>query len=242
MNSICDILGSVKGQYCEQFKVTKVTVKIKEYNMSWLEIDKSLLEDVQAESVSTGGTLESGLYTVAVKQCYLRKTDSGAVMLELETETQDELKVFWSTCVKSGDAKGNKATYTNKSGQEQILPGVSQAIHLFQACGLDLTTEEPIESKVERRDTVIDAKVFKAITGKKFMACVRQYENEYNGDINIKYDIENFLDVDGKNSKGELLSDKFLEKIEKSPIKLLKKAKATQASSADAAVVASSGW
>lgn len=210
--------------------------------MSWLNIDTELLNTVEAEKVSEGtDVLASGVYTVKVDTCFLRKTDSGATMIELSTATEDGQKVFWSTCLKSGDAKGNKATYTDKNGKEQLLPGVTQAIHLFQACGLDLTKEEPTQGKVEYRDGIIEAGIFKGLTGKVFKACVRQYENEYNGDISIKYDIENFLDVDGKNKDGVAMEDKFLAKIEKSPIKLLKKKSTTSAPIQEAAAAAS-GW
>jgi hypothetical protein len=209
---------------------------------SWLEVNSELLNEVKAESVSEYKQVESGAYVVAIQAAYLRQTDSGAVMFELETITKDEVAINWSTCVKSGDAKGNKATYTDKKGVEKLLPGVEQVTRLFNACGFDsLGSIEPTPLKVIRRDAEIDAKVFKDLKAKKFMACVRQYENEYNGDINIKIDIEKFLDIDGKNKNGEYIADKFLALIEKSPIKLLKKKKEvtnTQASSEAAAA----GW
>jgi hypothetical protein len=208
----------------------------------WLDIDESLLNDVKAEEVVSGsGVLDSGIYAVKVTQAFLRQTESGAVMLEMQGKTESDASVFYSTCVKSGDAKGNKATYTDKKGNEQLLPGIVSLKHLFSAVGLDIKTESPEPAKVLFKDAEIDAKVFKGLKDKKFKACVRQYENEYNGDINIKYDIENFLDVNGNNSDGVSMEDKFLAKIEKSPIKLLKKAKAPTNATADAAAAAS-GW
>lgn len=212
--------------------------------MNWLNVSEELLNGVEAENVSTGsGVLESGVYEVKVNSCFIRKTDSGASMLELNTEDEDGNKVFWNTCLKSGDAKGNKSTYTDKKGKEQLLPGVVHAMHLFESCGLDLTKEEPQTGTVEYRDNNIEAGIFKAITGKKFKACVRQYEDEYNGEIKLKYDIENFLDVNGENTKGEFLEDKFLAKIEKSPVKLLKKKTGgSQPTAAAQAEAAQSGW
>lgn len=207
----------------------------------WLEIDEKLLDDVKAEEVVTGtGTLASGVYSVKIDHAFLRQTDSGAVMFELKSTTEDGKSVFYSTCVTSGDAKGNKNTYTDKKGKEQLLPGLVSVKHLFQATGLDIKNEKPEVMRVEFKDNEIDAKVFKGLKDRKFKACVRQYENEYNGDINIKYDIENFLDVNGNNSDGKFMEDKFLAKIEKSPIKLLKKAKAAPV--ANDTAIAASGW
>lgn len=209
--------------------------------MSFLNISEELLNTVEAEKVSEGtGVLASGVYTVKVEQCFIRKTDSGATMIELAAESKEGKKVFWNTCLKSGDAKGNKATYIDKNGKEQLLPGVIQAIHLFEACGLDLTKEEPSNGKVMHKDVEIEAGIFKSLTGKTFKACVRQYESEYNGEVSIRYDIENFLDLDGKNKDGVAMEDKFLAKIEKSPIKLLAKKSSTPNNNEVAA--AASGW
>lgn len=212
--------------------------------MSWLEIDNELLNEVEAEKVSTGnGVLASGVYNAKIVQAFLRKTDSGATMFELECESLEGKKIFWNTCVKSGDAKGNKATYTDqKTGKEKLLPGVTQVIHLFESIGKEMTKEEPQSGKIEYNDKTIEAGIFKSLTGSRFTACIRQYEDEYNGEIKIKYDIEHFLDQDGKNSKGEDLTSKFEDKIAKSPIKLLKKQSASANAQAQQAEAVASGW
>lgn len=218
--------------------------------MSWLNIDDEMIDNVEDAKVGGEGyePLESGVYKSKITQAYLRKTDSGAVMFELEVETdkikdgsEDREKIYWSTCVVSGDEKGNKSTYTDKQGAERPLPGVTHVKHLFDSVGLDMKTEKPEPTKVKRGDNEIDAKVFKSLTGKMFTACARQYENEYNGEISIKVDIENFLDLEGKNKKGEFLVDKFKKKIEKSPIKLLKK-KAAPTTQENSEAAAASGW
>lgn len=193
--------------------------------MSWLGDIDALLGDVKAEVVSSGSSLvESGVYLVTVKEAFVRKVDSGATMFHLVGSTNEGLSIDWNTCVKSGDAKGNKPTYVDKkSGKELLLPGVVQVSHLFEALGSDIKTTAPTSGKIKFKDGVIEAGIFKTLTDKAFKACIRQYENEYNGEVNIKYDIENFLDKNGNNKNGENLVDKFLEKIEKSPIKKLKK-------------------
>lgn len=211
--------------------------------IEWLNIESDLLKEIETENVSSGYTpIESGAYIVNIEQAYLRQTDSGAVMFELETATEDNRKISWSTCIVSGDEKGNKSTYTDKkTKKERPLPGLAQVSHLFEACKLDMDAVSPSKQSVKRGESTINAKVFKELSDKKFTACVRQYENEYNGDVSIRIDIENFLDTDGKNSKGDYLVDKFNAKIEKSPIKLLKKSK-TSAAAVDSSEAAASGW
>lgn len=234
--------------------------------MSWLELDDEMLDQAsqETENVSEGfKQIESGAYKSKIVQAYLRKTDTGAVMFELEVEVGvpgedgkvEPRKLEWSTCVVSGDEKGNKSTWTVTDqhsdsvkkrygvGAEVPLPGIPEVSHLMQSVGLNIKTEKPEPAKVKRGDSEIDAKVFKNLTGKMFTACVRQYENEYNGEVNIKAGIEHFLDIDGKNSKGSYEVEKFQKKIEKSPIKLLKKKQAsTNNSDQQAAVAAASGW
>jgi hypothetical protein len=213
--------------------------------MDWAQIDDKLIANVGEESVSEGGVLASGAYLASIVSAYERKSDSGAIMFELEAISNDEKKIFWSTCLASGDAKGNKSTYIDKNGEEQLLPGIISFMRLFQAVGLDAKTEKPTMAKVERKNTVIDAKIYKQLAGKKFTACIRQYENLYNGEISIKYDIEHFLDVDGKNSKGEELVEKFVKKIEGSPLKKLKAKPQSQPQPQNteaASQAAASGW
>jgi hypothetical protein len=208
--------------------------------MSWLNIENEVYEEIGVEEISSYVPIQSGAYIVTIEQCYLRKTDSGAVMLELETELEDKRKLSWSTCVVSGDEKGNKSTYTNKNGKQQALPGVSSTKHLFEAVGMDMKKEEPTVAKIIRGDKTIDAKVFKQLTGKKFIACVQQYENLYNNEVSLKLDILNFLDVNGKNSTGESQVEKFNEKIARTPIKKLKTDTGASVNNVEAA--AASGW
>lgn len=224
--------------------------------MSWFELSDETLQGVQDESVaqvSEFKLLESGAYICDIDKAYLRKTDSGAEMFELVLKTEDNQNIKWSTCTRSGDAKGNKATWTvtnNHSenvqkrygvGTEVPLPGYQDLAQLFAAFGSTLKEHQPTLTKVEHKaGETIDAKVFKSLAGKKVMACVRQHENEYNGEISIKVEVELFLDTNGNNSKGEEVKSKFIAKIEKSPIKLLKKPQeAAQPAQAD---VASTGW
>lgn len=70
--------------------------------LSQLGIDKSEFDSIKEEEVREGGTRESGVYDAAVDKAYIRKTDSGANMLEIDFIFADESTFHWSTCVLSG--------------------------------------------------------------------------------------------------------------------------------------------
>ncbi len=227
--------------------------------MDWLgDIDESKLNEVKAENVVTSSALASAPYLVVLDQVFIKKADSGASMFHIEGQAtklksngesvsidkeHEPEKLSWSGCSRSGDEKGNKPTYTDKkSGEEKLLPSVVQIKHFFDAIGVKMATSAPTKGSVEYNGETIDADIFKKLTGKKFVSCVRQYENDYNGEISIKYDIENFLDIDGKNTNGEYLVDAFIEKIEKSPIKKARAKKAPAQKAGNAGEAEKKGW
>ena len=81
------------------------------------------------EQTAGGNVLDSGVYSMAINEAFIRKTDSGAKMLELSFVSDKGEDFRWSTCTQSGDAKGNKSTYTDKnSGKERDLPGVKYIV------------------------------------------------------------------------------------------------------------------
>ncbi len=82
-----------------------------------------------------------------------------------------------------------------------------------------------------------------AVQGKKLKLGINQYENEYNGSINVKNDIIAFMDVDGNNRAGELIEDKITNRLQKNPIRKLKVTAGAQTTgTAAAADVAKKGW
>ncbi len=175
-----------------------------------------------------GGLWTPGVYDVAVEAAYLRKTDSGAKMLELQFVDADGNKLYYSTCTHSGDAKGNKETF-----------GIHNLKHFLQA----IHDEDPdvVEGPVKHKDADINALNFK-VQGKKLKVGVIELETDYNGGT-VKNDIKAFLDSEGKNSKGEYLADDLATKIDEKPRKVEKPRNAAPAASpADTAAMASSGW
>ncbi len=82
-----------------------------------------------------------------------------------------------------------------------------------------------------------------AVQGKKLKLGINQYENEYNGSVNVKNDIIAFMDTDGNNRAGELIEDKISNRLKNNPIKKLKAATGAQATGTNAATdVAAKGW
>ena len=86
-------------------------------------------KDVANESDVLGGsrTLESGVYLMEVEIAYIGKSAGGAMSLNLHLKTENNMVVQQTLWITSGDAKGNKNTYTDRTGKEQYLPGFNQA-------------------------------------------------------------------------------------------------------------------
>ncbi len=208
-----------------------------------LGISSEAVAAVEPEEVRSGSTKESGLYTVAVDKAYIRKTDAGASMLEVDFKLEDGSNFHYSNCVKSGDEKGNKPTYTSKQGKEVNLPGVIALTKFLTA--IDSVQTPAAEGEVEHFGTKMQVLALTGIQGKKLKIGINQYENFYNGEVSIRNDIKYFLDETGKNAKGEDLTEKVTEALEKNPLRKLKpQAASTGATTAtgNTEVSKSSGW
>lgn len=113
---------------------------------------KSLKTDssVKAAGDVLGGfaVLDSGLYKMGVEMAYVDKSRGGAVGLHLHMKDNHGNMFRPTLWVTSGDAKGNKPTYTDRDGNEQFLPGMNVANALCQlTCGIDMPDMD-IEEKV----------------------------------------------------------------------------------------------
>lgn len=116
----------------------------------------SLLKGLKPEGVKVekpkdilggGGTRPSGVSLFTIKSAYFLKADSGALGFHLKAVDEDGSEYRESLYVTSGDAKGNKSTYTDRNGNEQFLPGfnVVNAICLMTVgteLGEDLELED----------------------------------------------------------------------------------------------------
>ncbi len=209
-----------------------------------LNIDKKEFAEIKEEEVREGGTRDAGVYDAAVKQAYIRKTDSGANMLEIDFLFADESTFHYSTCVQSGDEKGNKTTYTSKQGKEIALPGVTAMRHFLDAIKVD--DPQAAQGDVEHFGDKISALCVGGIQGKKLKLGINQYENFYNGETSVRNDVRYWLTTEGENKAGDGILDKVTAALEKNPLKRLKNSPEATApvtgASTNAATTASSGW
>lgn len=210
-----------------------------------LGIEKKQFNEIEEETVREGGTREAGVYDVAVDKAYIRKTDSGANMLEIDFQLADETTFHYSTCVLSGDEKGNKSTYTSKQGKEIALPGVQSMRHFFDAIGIE--DPDATEGQVEHFSDKITALCLTGIQGKKLKIGINQYENFYNGEVSTRNDVKYWMNDKGENKAGDGILDKVTSSLEKNPLKKLKASASTggattSGSTQGAAAAKSSGW
>lgn len=213
-----------------------------------LGLDKTMQEtikqEVKPEEVYESKTLKAGLYNAVVDKAYVRKTDSGAKMLEIDfnVEKDGQVSTFhYSTAIQSGDAKGNKPTYTDKrTGKEMPLPGFVSMVKFLRA--INSEDAETQDATIEGKDgKPMSVKAFTGISGKKLMLGIRQEENLYDGNVTIRNDVQYWLNEEGKNEEGEDLKEKVAEKLAKNPLKKLKN-KPQEQSSTEAAAATASGW
>jgi hypothetical protein len=213
-----------------------------------LGINQEVLDNIEPESVYEGKTVPSGLYVAAVDKVYIRKTGTGANMLEVDFKMSDDSDFHYSTCVLSGDEKGNKTTYTTKQGKERALPGVESMTKFLNAIG---SIKAPaVKGDVEHRGETIQALCFTGLQGKKLQLGINQEENFYQGEVLVKNDVKYWLTEDGKNSAGEDLVEKVTESLAKHPLRKLKSgvggagqtASAGTPAAANAQAPSDSGW
>jgi hypothetical protein len=211
--------------------------------LSMLGITEETIEAVEPESVYEGSTRPAGLYKATVDKAYVRKTDSGASMLEIDFKMEDGSDFHYSNCVKSGDSKGNKTTYTSKSGKEVPLPGVVELSKFLTA--IDSIKASAVEGQVVHKDNKITALAFQNLQGKKLTIGINQEESFYQGDVLTKNNIKYWLDENGENSAGDNLKEKVTESLEKHPVKKYRPKAGTTAPAAGTTTTSGSengGW
>ena len=212
--------------------------------MSWIDIDETKLEQAteKADSYEPAELPDPGIIPVVIKSAYLRNDyDSSAESFNVEFEYAPEKTFTWTTFIRSGDAKGNKTTYTNKKGEEVPLPGVVDVNRLFTALGIKMSDVQPTEAKMEIFGETKNVKYFKDLAGKKLMIALKHEENEYEGNISMRPLIIGFMNEAGL-YKGEDVREKFSKQIEKSPVKKLKKQKQNTSENDEAASKAVNSW
>ena len=110
----------------------------------------STSEDIGNEKDSVGGSnvLDTAIYKFTINSAYVSKSAGGAMGLIVSLKTDDDKEMRQTLWMTSGDAKGNKNYYEDKTGQKQYLPGFNLANSLaLLACGKEistLTTEQKV--------------------------------------------------------------------------------------------------
>ncbi len=220
-----------------------------------MSVDWGLTDELLDESVEetenaqrSAGLPMSGVYPVEVEKVYLAKSQGGATSFNVEmTEIDPDnplggRTLYYTGWIKSGDEKGNKATYTDKNGKEQPLPSWFQVKHFLKACGTELKQLKPKDATVERFGNQEEVKAFPELTGKKLKAVVQQYESEYNGETSIRYDVIDFINLDGTatgKGRDEKQWESYLERV---PLKGLRKKQEPKKELTEEAKKALSGW
>ena len=190
-------------------------------------------EDVEAQKIVTGGPIDPGVYEARVERAYIRKTDSGARMVEIDflvkVPNADEPRKFHnSICITSGDEKGNKPTF-----------GVHDFKHFLQAVG-DMKPQTK-KATVDHFGTNTKALTLPGLSGKNLLLGLIHEENDYNNQITIRNAVRAYLDKSGKNADGEDLKEKLEESIEKAPMKK-SKAKAKKEETVSGSDDTKGGW
>lgn len=203
----------------------------------------------QQEDRKKFGAITSGIYNAVIDKAFLSKSDGGATAFEIEAKTiledgSDGKTIFGKFWIKSGDEKGNKATYTTKTGKERLLPAWTQVNSLLSVANKKIEDLQPKDATIKRGDETIKVKAIEELTGTKAKLVIQQYENEYKGEVNIRYEIRDFLNIDGTGSDGSIdAEEKWKATLEKTPIRKLKKSsKEKPNQSSEDAEAATSGW
>ncbi len=184
-----------------------------------LGLDTAAFEEAEAQEVRTGGgRLDAGAYKAELKELCTFDTTSGAKMFKAVVNIiseEKEMTVYQNI--------------TKKDGQPNPI-GTAVFKAIMDATQVDKKALSVATEKVTAYGKEVDAQVLKGITGKVFVALVRAVHEE-GADFPDYNEIEGYVTVDGNNSKGENLVDKFNEKIASRPV-VERKAKEPQTDAA----------
>lgn len=123
--------------------------------LDMLKLGDDVTQEVEKDTLGTGGALNTDIYTFRIKAAYLDAAKSKAVSLNLILETLDGRKLNVTEYITSGEAKGCKPYY-EKDGKKFPLPGYSKMNTLCQ-----LVTGKTID-QLEAEDKVLKLYDFEA--------------------------------------------------------------------------------
>jgi len=194
--------------------------------MSWLELSDELIEDVETGEFDYSGEFEvkSEVARVKIDSAYIDKADSGAMSFNVKFVKENGAFIDMQEWIKSGEAKGNKSTYTDKkNGKEKPLPGIINVQHFLKILGEDFKSigePKPFTMKVYGQDK--EVKVFEKLRGQMLIVANEAYEDDYNDELKTKTRVVDWMNLDGEDYKGKPKQQYWIERFEKTPVKPLK--------------------
>ena len=164
--------------------------------MSFLKKLKTT-EKVEKPKDSLGGVQvrPSAINTFKIKNIYfLPAVPSGAMMCHLTVTDEAGLDYRESICVASGDAKGNKSTYTNAKGEAHYLPGYiiinDIAMLTIETDITDLETETITVKhydKEAKKEVPTEVEVVTEMIGEEVQLAIKHIIKNKQEQINGKY-------------------------------------------------------
>jgi len=183
--------------------------------MAWLEIDINELNQ-ETESFGKGqGLPEAGVYEAVIQECYLDKTQSGAVYFSLELSAGEfpndtEISIIgWDV----GRMVKNKDGQT-KSSSGRYFTGLILLNKMAKCIGKDVSQLTPTKKLVKVFDKDKEVYSLNDLVGKKMAFGIRhkKYWNQ-DGDEKIKLDLVDICCADDKEC-----TEKLKARIEKRPV------------------------
>ncbi len=190
----------------------------------------------QEERVNTGSSKidKSGAYVCIVKMAKVIHANSGAVGLSLDLETEDGKKAYLTEYFVSGDAKGNKTTYTDKEGNEINLPGFSKVKAInFLLTGVSGLPSGEIKTIMEydfdlKQEVSVEREVVTSWLNRPIGTCIQLVmEDKYNNESTsiTKVEVEHFFDPVTEQFSSEKIGSKpaemknvFIKRVEITPV------------------------
>ncbi len=179
------------------------------------DLGKDVVEDQETDSLG-GGPLDSALYDFVIKMAYIGKSKGGAMSVNLTLESgKDTLRQV--IYISSGDAKGNKFTYTDKNDKtEKPLPGYSQINSLcLLAVGKPLKELDPENKTIGiwnydlKKEVPTEVPVLMDLMGEEISAGILQIiEDKYQAEGTRKInEIDKWFRTKDKLTVAEILAE-----------------------------------
>jgi len=167
---------------------------------------------VEKDVLGGGGMPEAGAFEAAVDLAYVETSSGGATGLVLKLNTADGKIINNTLWMVSGNAKGNKNFYLDRSGNEVPLPGWAAADSLCQlALGKSITAvktetrEVPVYNFDAKKEIPTQKQVLTELSGKKVIVGVIKER------VNKQAKNADGIYVDTAETREQLVIDKFFE-------------------------------